>query len=337
MYLAITGGIVASFLSVIDGILLEIIAPFWYVAINYGLNPQYSFYGIVGSSTPYPSFFSVIFGSDYFIIFDLAAASAAIAFLIMNAFYGGERTTKFVLRIAVATMLPVFALQIMSLFLYATGYIFGSLWTGLGVNWNQGLSSINSISTFDSAIAGTNPYLDVIEFFFLSGYFLATASLIIVLELRQAILIVLTVLLPAASVLFAVPGLSDYAKKLWKLFFETASFPFITILALYFAIKMQDNFPLQIGFLMLAGSSPFLIVSAFRVFTAGSVMGVVNGLSLERMVGRASSAAAHGSAVAGRALGNEITSSIPGSHRIEAAPVTWPELYKKEYDYRREW
>lgn len=335
LILAITASVISSLLSVLDGIMLEIITPFWYIAIHYGMNPQYSFYGIVGSAIPYPSFYSILFGSSYFIIFDLAVTLAALVFLAMNTFSNAERTSRLALRIALATLLPIFAFQIVSLFMYSSGYLFAILWNNLGVNWNTGLTNLNSISSFESAVSGSNPYLDVMEFFFLSGYFLATAALIVTLELRQAVLIVLTVLLPAVSVLFAFPGLNDYAKRLWKLFFETAMFPFITLVALYFAVRVQSNFPLQIGFLILAGSSPLLIVSAFRVFSAGSTLGIVSGLSLERTTERAGSLV-EGASMAAGYLGQG-SSTIGNSRQggYANSPINWDDLYKREFDYRR--
>ncbi len=329
--LTITGTTVTSLLSVLDGILLEIITPFWHIAVAYGLDPKYSFYGIIGTSVPYPSFYSILFGTDYFIIFDLAVTTAALVFLAMNLVSDGERTNRLVVRILMATVIPVFAFQIISLFIYSSGYVFSLLWNNLGVNWNAGLSNLNSITSFNSALSGSSTYLNAMEFFFLGGFFLATSSLIIALELRQAVLIVLTVVLPAISILFAFPGLSEYAKRFWKLFFETAVFPFITLIALYFAVRLQNNFPLQLGFMVLAGSAPVIVFSSTRLFSAGTTIGIVNGLSMERTAGRIGSLIEGGSSVSSHLGSGNPAPAKPVSIGAGNALVNWTDLYNGEF------
>ena len=328
-----------SLFSLVDDAYLAIISPFWNLAVNYGLNPDYSFYSIIGTNSAYVNIYNLVFASFYFILAEILILGGIIAFMITNPFLGPVNRNTFIIRLGIGAILPLFALQVLSLFLNFSGDAFLSIWNGAGINWSSGLSLVNLGSGLQSISGVNSTYLPVMEFFFLSGYFLSIVSLIITLELRQALLIVLSIAIPIFSITFVIPKLDQYAMRLWKLFFEAALFPFFTIIGVYFAIEYSGVFLLQLAFLIFAGSSPFVIVSAFRIFSSGSFLGIVNGLSLENSIGRAANI---GSSVASMdalrtglsVAGINPSVAISGSKN---GGINWQEIYNRDFDYRREW
>lgn len=322
-----------------DDAYLAIISPFWSLAVNYGLNPNFSFYSIIGTNNAYVNIYNLVFGSFYFILVELLLLLGIIAFMIMNSLLGPVNRNTFIIRLGIGAILPIFTLQILSLFLTASGDAFLSIWDGAGINWNSGLTLVNFSAGLQSASGVNTTYLPVMEFFFLSGYFLSIVSLIIALELRQALLIVLSIAIPIFSITFVVPKLDQYAVRLWKLFFEAALFPFFTIIGVYFAIEYSGEFLLQLAFLIFAGSSPFVIVTAFRIFSSGSFLGIVNGLSLENSIGRAANI---GSSVAGMDVlrtGLSVAGVNPATamNGPKDGGINWQEIYNRDFDYQREW
>jgi len=236
---------------------------------------------------------------------------------------------------SLAVLLPLFTIQVLAVIMYASGSGFSYIWNNAGVNWTGGLSYTSSIDSISQA-SGTAPsFLSIMQFFFLSGYFLATTSLIITLELRQALLIVLSIMLPIFSILFAIPKIDEYARRMWKLFLETAVFPFFTIVAVYFAIESSGNFLLQLAFVVFAASSPFVIVSSFRIFSSSSLLGIASGVSAEETIGRIEGTAAGiASLDVPHALGSAagINPAFTGSGR----GIDWSEIYGRDLNYRKE-
>ena len=304
--------------------------------MQYGLNPSYSFFSIIGGSPAYYAIYNLVFASSYFIITEMALIAMATAFLAINSLWGPINRLNILIRMSLAVVLPLFTIQILAVIMYISGSGFSFIWNNAGVNWSYGLAYTSSMSSI-SQISGAAPsYLSIMQFFFLSGYFLATTSLIVTLELRQALLIVLSILLPVFSILFAMPKVDEYAKRMWKLFIETAVFPFFTIIAVYFAIESSGNFLLQLAFLIFAASSPFVIVSSFRIFSSSSLLGLANGISMQDTIGRIQGTA---SGIASLDIAGTLGSAT-GMHLPLAGSgrgIDWSELYQRDLDYRKEY
>ncbi len=303
--------------------------------MQYGLSPNYSFFSIVGGSPAYYAIYNLVFGASYFIITEIALIAMATAFLAINSVWGPINRLNLLIRMSLAVLLPLFTIQVLAVIMYISGSGFSYIWYNAGVNWTSGLVYASSMSSISQVSGAAPSYLSIMQFFFLSGYFLATTSLIVTLELRQALLIVLSIMLPIFSVLFAIPKIDEYAKRMWKLFIEAAIFPFFTIVAVYFAIESSGNFLLQLAFLIFAASSPFVIVSSFRIFSSSSLLGLANGISMQDTIGRVEGTAAGIASldVAGT-LGSSMGMHLPlsGSGR----GIDWSDLYRKELDFRKD-
>ncbi len=322
----------------IDEAYIAILTPFWYIAMHYGLNPKYSFFQIINGSTAYASIYGLLFHSFYFLLVEFALVGIALSFLIMNSIFGPTKNFNLAIRVSIAVILPIFTLQLLSVFLDATGTAFDYIWSNAGINWSTGLLYSVNIAGSIQASSG-NAYLPIIQFFFLSGYFLSISMLIITLELRQAIMIVLSILLPIISVFIAVPKLDEYTKRLWRLFIEVSVFPFITILAVYFAIAGSTNSPLQLAFLVMAAMSPLVLAGSVRLFTSGSLLGIANAVSVEETVSRASGVAA---GLANHDFGGtaaSLTGMQRGSYlqREDRSGIDWSRIYAKDLDYRKDY
>ncbi|MGC8514812.1 MAG: hypothetical protein ACP5OC_01585 [Thermoplasmata archaeon] len=303
--------------------------------MQYGLNPSYSFFSIIGGSPAYFAIYNLVFGASYFIITEIALIVMATAFLAINSAWGPINRLNILIRMSLAVVLPLFTIQVLAVIMYISGSGFSFIWNNAGVNWSSGLLYASSMTSISQVSGAAPSYLSVMEFFFLSGYFLATTSLIVTLELRQALLIVLSILLPVFSILFAIPRVDEYAKRMWKLFVETAVFPFFTIIAVYFAIESSGNFLLQLAFLIFAASSPFVIVSSFRIFSSSSLLGLANGISMQDTISRVQGTA---TGIASLDVAGTIGSAA-GMHMPVSGSgkgIDWSELYRRDLDYRKD-
>jgi len=303
--------------------------------MQYGLNPTYSFFSIIGGSPAYFAIYNLVFGASYLIITEIALIVMATAFLSINSVWGPINRLNILIRMSLAVVLPLFTIQVLAVIMYVTGSGFSFIWNNAGINWSTALAYTSSMSSISQVSGAAPSYLSIMQFFFLSGYFLATTSLIVTLELRQALLIVLSILLPVFSILFAIPKVDEYAKRMWKLFIETAIFPFFTIIAVYFAIESSGNFLLQLAFLIFAASSPFVIVSSFRIFSSSSLLGLANGISMQDTIGRIEGTA---SGIASLDVAGTL-GSVSGMHMPVSGSgrgIDWNELYRRDLDYRKD-
>ncbi len=262
-------GAVSVLLTLVNQAYISIIAVLWYYAVHFGLTPRYAFPVSIGSNAGFMLFYRSLFGSVYMKIGDLLVLSASIVLVGSNSLGKVELPSYLLYRGIFAVALSVFSFQICMLILTLFRALFLKIWDAGSVNWISLFSVTGAVSQIKGSYH-TNPFFDVMEFLLLSVYFTGTGALLAVLELRQALTIFLVLSLPLFSLFFILRGLDQWAVRFWKLFIEASALPFFILLILYNVHLFPNDFLLQAAFIVLAASSPYLVMTGGSVLASGA-------------------------------------------------------------------
>ncbi len=258
----------ASFIiTLIDQAYLSIIAAIWYYVVYYGLAPKYAFPVGIGSNNSFASFYGFLMNSVYVTIAGLLILGGAFAIVASNSLGRIQFPSSFIYRAVFSVTLSFFSLQISFLVMKLFLALFLKVWNYGDMNWYSLFSVSGSVAQIKTSFA-QSPFLKVIEFLVLSVLFTGTGALLAVLEIRQAILIFLVLTLPLFSLFFIMRGLDSVAIKFWKLFVEVNALPFFIVIILFNVHIFPNDFPLQAGFITLAATSPYLLVTASSALTS---------------------------------------------------------------------
>ena len=258
----------ASFIiTLLDQAYLSIIAAIWYYVIYYGLAPKYAFPLGIGNNSSFLSFYGFLSDSIYVTVAGLLILGGSLAVIASNSFGKVQFPSSFIYRAVFSITLSFFSLQISFLVMRLFLALFLQVWGYGGMNWYSLFSVSGLISQIKMSFA-QSPFLKAIEFLVLSVLFTGTGALLAVLEIRQAILIFQVLTLTLYSLFFVMRGLDSIAMKFWKLFFEVNALPFFILLILFNVHLFPNDFPLQVGFITLAATSPYLLLSASSAITS---------------------------------------------------------------------
>lgn len=261
-------GAISIIISLINTAYLSVIAALWYYSVYFGLAPRYSYPVSISSQHSFIAFYGYLYNSVYTNIAAIIILGGSLLLIATNSFGRAYSSTTFLYRMLFAFSASFFSFQIGILILRLSRVLFLQIWTYPGVNWYS-LFSVGSTLEQIRLSGHTDPFFEVMEFLLLSVYFVGTGGLLSVLEIRQAIVIFLLLTLPLFSLLFMVKGLEGYAIKFWKLFIEISFLPFFILIELYGIHLFPANFLLQLAFILIAASSPYLLVTANSVFSSG--------------------------------------------------------------------
>ncbi len=323
--------IIVSVITLIDHAYIYLISAFWYIATDYGLNPVYSFLQADFANASFTSLFS-IFTGFYAQIVAIAVLASSMVFLFENSFFESVAAKNYVVRLFISIALIVFSFDIMKFILYILSQIFSAVWNGAGINWYSLSSIVGANYGIPSSLNLSSAENYLVEFFLLSALFLSVSTLFGILMIREAILLVLVVVLPFLSLLFLIPRLDSYTMKFWALFLQMSILPFIILVPLYLASLFPYDFPLQLALITAAGLMPVLFVTSSRIFSFGSIYSLLDSLNFQRTLDNLPLPDMRQftelSGKNGYSTGNSPELSSAGT-------VDWSKVYSRDFDFSK--
>lgn len=259
-------GTLSFIISLINQAYISITAVIWYYVIYYGLNPTYSFPVGIASNEDFLSFYNALFNNVYIALAGLIMVAGSLYLVISNSLGKIQLPSSFLYRAIFSVTVSYFSFDISIMVLKLARIIFLQVWNYGNVDWYSLFSITGSVQQLRLSFS-TNPYFEAMEFLFLSIFFSATGALLAVLEVRQALVIFLVLTLPLFSLFFTFRGMDRLAVKFWKLFVEINTLPFFVAVILYTIHIFPNDFLLQAGLLVLAATSPYLLVSASSILS----------------------------------------------------------------------
>ncbi len=262
-------GTLSLLLSLLNQAYLSVISVIWYYTVHFGLNPAYSYPISLSNNHGFMNFYYALFGSIYVQAGGLAMLAAAFGLIATNSFGRIQTPTSILYRAFFAVALSFFSFQICIFVMKFFQFVFLQVWGYGALDWGS-LFSVTGTVTQLKASYSMNPFFEVMEFLFLSTFFAGTGALLAVLEIRQALVIFLVLTLPLFSMFFVLRGMDKWALRFWKMFFELNALPFFILIILYNISLFPNDFLLQAAFLLLAASSPYLLVSGGSILSSGA-------------------------------------------------------------------
>lgn len=324
--------IIVSLITLADHAYVYIISAFWYIAADYGMQPNYAFLQYEFSTDSFTSLFS-LFTGFYAQIVAIAVLISSMFFLVENSLFESVAARNYAIRIALSVSLLIFSFDIIRGVLYAGNSLFTTIWNGTGVNWYSLSSVMNTHFSFLTNVTLTSTENAIVEFFLMSSLFIAVGTLFGVLMIREAVLLIVIIVLPFFSLLSLIPRLDSYTVRFWALFVQLSILPFFIIVPLYLASLFPSDFPLQLSLISAASIIPVMFVTSSRIFSIGSLYSLLDSFSFQRTLSDLPlpqySDLLTGST---RGAGNATSSFDAVSPK---GTVNWSKLYSKDFDYRR--
>lgn len=263
-------GMLSGLVSLANAAYISLIGVIWFYIVDYGLSPAYSYPTGISGNYGFMSFYHMLFGSIYLETAGIAVLAASLVFIASNSLGRIHMPASLAYRTLFGFSLSFFSFRICLLTLHFALIFFMKVWNYDSFNWY----SLISVSGTVKQIHGShdqNPFFGVMEFLLLSVYFAATGSILAILEIREAMIIFLMLTLPLFSILFVVRGMENMAIRLWKTFLELTFLPFFMLIILFSIHIFAADFALQIGFMLLAAVSPYLLVTGGSMFGSRAV------------------------------------------------------------------
>ena len=270
-------GLISAGLTVIDDALSPLISLFWYYAVYYGLNPNYSFgiFKLAGLSGLY----NTLLGNFYIPVISLILIASSFVYVARNSILEPSSSGKFIIRLVISVSVGILAYQISLAVLDISRSIFLVLWNG-NINWYDIMISINLPSQLSQNLSGNNMGSLLLNLVFYSGYFAVIMALLGMLALRQALILFFMVTLPVFTILSAVPGMEKTAVSFWKFFIGLSVLPFFVLIPIYITTLVPDDFILRLALISLAAMMPILLFSQSPIFRFSTITSFLSGASL---------------------------------------------------------
>lgn len=268
MVTSVTGAL-SVIISLANQAYISLIAIIWYYVIHFGLSPSYAYPTDIQNNTGFMSFYDALFSRVYVSVGGLIILIASFSLVASNSIGRLQIPSTLLYRIIFALSLSFFSFQICMLILRVFESLFLEMWDYGTVNWLSLFSVTGTVSQLKDSYH-TSPYFEVMKFLLLTVYFTGTGALLAVLEIRQALTIFLIITLPLFSLFFVMKGLDDWAVKFWKMFVELSVLPFFVLIILYNVHFFHQDFLLQAAFILLAASSPYLLVTGGSILSSGA-------------------------------------------------------------------
>ncbi|MCL4332135.1 MAG: hypothetical protein M1162_01265 [Candidatus Thermoplasmatota archaeon] len=207
----------------------------WYVTVKYGLSPGYAYLGSELSAHGYLRIYNFFFNTFVSEIVYLVMILAALYLLFRNSVGEPAPSIPTLARLFFSFSLAIFAFTVCIDLMRYTDSIYTYTWNGLDTDWYALMPLGSSSNATGIQDLGSTT---VISLLFITSYFVATGSLLSMLEIRQAIILVLMVILPVSSLLLALPFTEKIAAGMWKLFAEMTVVPFIVLICIAIAASL---------------------------------------------------------------------------------------------------
>lgn len=299
------------------------------------------------------SLYNDLYSSIFIKIIQITVLLFSISIIAINSLGYPVSPIRGLYRIATALTISVFSLEIAQLIIFLSYELFNFLWSGQNIDWYNLFSVTNEVKQIQSSFSMGNSGNQVIDFLFLSGYFLSTLSLLAMLEIRQALILFLVIVLPFFSIMISFKSTERFAIMGWKLLIQISVIPFFVLIVLSISHLIIANFLLQLALLSLASIIPLLFVSSPSIFQTGALSSIAGALSLESIGNRIIGYSSGASNVLGGAdssSGKEFRRSPSISRNLKGSsgPITsgksnprgagimWDNVRERDFDYRIE-
>ncbi|MCL4307631.1 MAG: hypothetical protein M1138_01700 [Candidatus Thermoplasmatota archaeon] len=315
----------------------------WNVVVTYGLAPKYAYEMLIEGNTGILQFYGFLTSSIYVYAAGLAIIILSIYMLVSNSLGSPTSPANLMIRYLLALTVSLFSIQICRVILSASFAAFSVVWNGSGTDWYN----LTGILDYGSQVQGpAGSASSIITFLFLSALFFSIIALLGTLEIRQAILIFMILVLPLFSIMFAFQKTEKYAVAMWKMFAELSILPFFVLVVLEAMSFFQGDFPLQLALLFLSSALPLILMSNSRIFYSSILGSMFEGISAENVASRVSGFSGAFSAVTKAGDATSALSSLTGfrlSHEMKGlsgpytspeTPLDWSKVYASELAYR---
>lgn len=342
--------IIDQLIAIINSAYLALVSLFWYYCVKYGLSPTYAFYIIIDPPSRFLDLYYFILNSTYSTVLELALVAGTVFLIAKNSLGIGSGVLNLLVRFSISFLLAAFSYDIAKIILELTSFVYSYLWNYGHIDWYNIFSSLNSINWAGIQGIGNSQHGTILEFLFLSGYFISTLALLGTLMIREALLFFLILILPIFSVLVIFGSTQELAINMWRFFIEGSVLPIFIMIALIAANIFSGYYLLQLAFLSIASSMPILINGGLKIFNSTSLSTTL----APNYVGRAAKAGvAFGSKIGGAKwqsaadIRNPTNFLFGGSKKGSNGPVKlfangktnldWNKMTESEVNYRKKW
>ncbi len=336
---------------IIDAINLlykTLIQFFWYNAISYGLSPGNAFLLPDLGNKSFLNLYNLMLNSAFLPASAIIIIVASLGVLFYNSFYRPMNPAYNLMKWVVSISIAAVSLLIVENVLFVLQGCFDYLFRNMGVNWYSFYSFSGGFSTFLASNPVGSADQGILQFLALSAYFIAVVSLFGMLMMRQALMILMILILPFSTILYSLDIGKKYAKIVWEFIAEMMVYPFLVLLSLYMAYIFSGNVPLQLAFLFVPIVIPAILFFSGRGVTSLPMLSFFGGLTMGAVVSRAtalSSGLGRTMASGSRAEGMKAVALSPMQDRIpqkmndmkrtpDNSPP-WKQIRDEELKYRK--
>ncbi len=311
MVSSVISGIISSIIS----IYISILDPLWIYTVKFGLDPANAYGIFLNPPAGYIQFYDFLFQNIMVGIASLAILAFALLFLYESVFYGVSYYGK-LFRIFFSLFLSYFSLKISYIIIYAGLAVYSTVWNVDPGSWY----SLFSITGILSEISGTGygNILNLLDFLFLTTYFISISSLLFILLLREAAIALIIVIMPIFSALVVFDAGKKILARLYALLIEFSIFPVFILIDLYLIHIFAGMFAMQLALLALAPAVPALLFPETAIH--GFHMKSFDYAGYFSRIGKQRIMAGFENAESG----------------VRENSIDWDSIIKKDFEYRRD-
>ncbi len=346
--LKIATGILYYIIDAINLLYKTLIQYFWYNTISYGLSPSNAFLIPDLKNQSFLNLYNMLFKTAFLPISAVAIIASSLAVLFYNSFYKPLNPGYNLMKLVAAISIAALSLMIVESVLMELQQGFDYLFKNIGVNWYSFYNFSGGFSKFSVSHPIGSANQEILQFLVLSAYFIAVISLFGVLMMRQALMILMILILPFTTILFSLNIGKKYAKIVWEFIAEMMVYPFLVLLSLYMAYIFSSNIPLQLAFLFVPIVVPTILFFSGRGLTSLPLLSFVGGLTMGTVVSRGIGLTSGlGGAVLSDSIGGSVKNialsplqdRIPqktaNMKRSPDSSLPWKQILDEEMKYRK--
>jgi len=341
-------GIFYYIIDAINLIYKTLIQYFWYNTVSYGLSPGNAFLLPELNKTSFINLYSMLFNSAFLPLAMVMIILSSLGVLFYNSFYRplnpGYNLMKWIVTVSIASL----SLLIVETVLLELQGAFDYLFRNMGINWYSFYNFSGGFSSFSSSHLLGSDNQELLQFLVMSAYFIAVVSIFGVLMMRQALMIIMILILPFSTVLYSFNFGRKYAKIVWEFIAEMMIYPFFVLLSLYLAYIFSSDMSLQLAFLFVPTVLPAILFFSGKGLTSLPLMSFVGGLTMGAVASRGIALSsgimgtirsgsrldgAKGVALSG--LQDRFPQKLSGMKRSPDTGIPWKQMLDEEMKYRK--
>lgn len=278
-------------IKAITSIYLPLLSIMWDSTLKYALLPASAFPTESISNSQFLSLYAYIYRGSIPILVSIAIAGAALLIVSPIGISKNNEIRGFYVRFPVSIIVAVSSLLIFTALFQFLGLVYGILFSHAGTSISS-FSSVTGITLISSDTGSLSLLSTVFRFILLSAYFLAIGSILSILIFRQALLLVLVILMPFLTIISIMDVGRKYAIRGWELTIELTLFQFAALLSIMLAGIFRSDVPLNLAFLFLPSVLPGYLLLSGRGLSSTPILGFIGGMTLGSSTARVGGMAA---------------------------------------------